>query len=66
MAEELYDLNADPRERRNLAARHPEHTARLRARIAAVEASAVGPAPALTAAEQAQVEQRLRDLGYLE
>lgn len=64
--EELYDLVADPRERRNLASREPARATAFRARIAAVEAAARTSAPELSAAELAAVEQRLRDLGYLE
>jgi arylsulfatase A-like enzyme len=64
--EELYDLSADPHERRNLAAREPGRTAGFRARVAAVEATARPAAPELSAAEREAVEQRLRDLGYLE
>jgi arylsulfatase A-like enzyme len=64
---ELYDLVADPHERRNLASREPARAAELRARIAAVEAAgAARAATQLSASEQAAVEQRLRDLGYLE
>ncbi len=64
--EELYRLATDPRERVNLAAAEPERTRQFRERVAAVEARAGAAAPALTAAEQATIEQRLRDLGYLE
>ena len=64
--EELYDLRADPAERRNLAAVHTDRVAAFRARVAEVEGQAAPPGPALSAAEQAVVEQRLRDLGYLE
>jgi len=34
--------------------------------VAGVEATAVGEGPALSAEEQAVVEARLRDLGYIE
>ena len=64
--DELYDLARDPRERRNLAALEPARTAEFRARIAAVEASGAAPVLELTASEREAVEQRLRDLGYLE
>jgi arylsulfatase A-like enzyme len=64
--DELFDLAADPRERRNLAASEPAQTAALKARVAGVEASAVGEGEALSAEEEAAVEARLRDLGYIE
>ena len=64
--EELYDLAADPRERRNVAASEPARVADFRARVAAAEATAVGGEDALSADEEAAVEQRLRDLGYIE
>jgi arylsulfatase A-like enzyme len=66
VADELYDLAADPHERRNLAARERGQAAVLAARIAAVEATAVASQSTLSAAEQDAVERRLRDLGYLE
>ena len=62
----LFDLTADPRERRNLAAREPARVAEFRARVAGVEATAVGEGPLLSADEHAAVEARLRDLGYIE
>lgn len=66
VAPELFDLAADPHEQRNLAADAPAQVAALQARIAAVEATAVGEGAALSAEEEAAVEARLRDLGYIE
>ncbi len=66
LPEELYDLAADPRERRNLAASEAARLADFRARVAAVEATAVAGEDALSADEEAAVAQRLRDLGYIE
>lgn len=65
LPEELYDLEQDPQELHNVAEREPEIVAELRARVADVEGGAVAP-ETLSADEQAIVEQRLRDLGYLE
>ena len=65
LPEELYDLERDPDERHNVAAAHPEIVAKLRTCVSDVEASAATP-ETLSADEQAIVEQRLRDLGYLE
>jgi arylsulfatase A-like enzyme len=66
VAAELYDLTADPRERRNIAALHPDVATALGARIAVVEATAAGEVAALSDAEQAVIERRLRELGYVE
>jgi arylsulfatase A-like enzyme len=66
IADELFDLVADPRERRNVATSEPGRTAALKARVASVEASTVGDGEALSAEEEAAVEARLRDLGYIE
>ncbi len=64
--DELYDVASDPCERWNVAASHPDVVADLRGRIAAVEATATGEVAALTDAEQAAIEHRLRELGYVE
>ncbi len=68
--EELYDLNADPREERNVAAAHPERLAQLRA---ALEALRVGqPRDAwpreldLSEEEEREHIEQLRSLGYVE
>jgi len=66
VAAELYDLSNDPRERRNVAAAHPDVVRGLAARIAAIEATAPGEVAALSADEQATIERRLRELGYVE
>ena len=58
--EEVYDLAADPRERRNVPDEAPpELRERLYAELEAIEQ------PELSAADEAAVESRLADLGYL-
>jgi len=66
-AEELYDLRADPREQRNLAAEQPERLRELRqacdetlrrARASALPQASVAP-------EDPQTLERLRGLGYV-
>jgi arylsulfatase A-like enzyme len=64
VTEALYDLEADPRERRNLIGSQPELAARLRETlrtIAAEQAEAVE----MTADEDEEIAERLRELGYL-
>jgi arylsulfatase A-like enzyme len=68
----LYDLAADPRESRDLAAERPDDVARMQARLAEVStriglpaldaALEGGAAPDLDAATQ----ERLRELGYVQ
>jgi len=65
--EELYALDADPGEIRDLSAADPARTAEMRARLATWRASftpaAAGePAPEL----DAEIRRRLHDLGYIE
>lgn len=65
MTEELFDLEADPREIRDLRSAHPEVAARLGELITAYEAKA-GPAPAAQAMTiQGADADRLRALGYI-
>ena len=67
VADELFDLVADPRERRNLAA---ERARRSRASCGPASPPSrrrrSGKGAALSADEEAAVEARLRDLGYIE
>ena len=65
---ELFDLETDPDESRNIAAEEPEVATALDARLRAFEPSrpAEGPAEGYSADEMAEVEERLRDLGYLD
>ncbi|MBN1342395.1 MAG: sulfatase-like hydrolase/transferase [Phycisphaerae bacterium] len=68
LPEELYDLRADPDEKRNLAAEHPKRCAELR-ELAESMRPADGDVPiepvCVDADQQAHVEQHLKDLGYL-
>ena len=70
LPEELYDLESDPDERKNVAAERSDVTAEMRARLAALmEAEApVEPAAetAYTPEEEALLEARLKELGYLD
>lgn len=65
---ELYNLAADAGETHNLAAERPDLCAELRAVAEAIAAHAPQPATtvALSAEDQARIEQQLRDLGYIE
>lgn len=69
LPDELYDLRDDPGELRNIAGERPEEVARLRA-LAEEMIPEGGPrterAAELPAAEQALLESRLRELGYVE
>jgi len=70
LPEELYDLDADPGERQNLLAARPELAAELRARLDELLATEAGAGEAdeaaYTAEEQEVLQERLRDLGYLD
>jgi tetratricopeptide (TPR) repeat protein len=59
---ELYDLERDPREERNLAASEPQRLERLRAVLAGLRASERG---IRRERESAETRDRLRALGYL-
>ncbi|MFN8543161.1 MAG: sulfatase-like hydrolase/transferase [Candidatus Binatia bacterium] len=67
--EQLYDVRRDPRERRNLATARPDVVAALRSRLAVRLAAAAAEddgSTRLSADEDALVEAKLRDLGYIE
>jgi arylsulfatase A-like enzyme len=70
LPEELYDLASDPDERVNLAAQRSDVTADMRARLTAVmqadDAAEPAADTAYTAEEEALLEARLRELGYLD
>jgi arylsulfatase A-like enzyme len=70
LPEELYDLASDPDERVNLAAQRSDVTADMRARLTAVMQADAPAEPAdetaYTAEEEALLEARLRELGYLD
>jgi len=61
---ELYDLEADPRETRNLASERPAEVARLRARLRQLDSAEPARAAAAVVPDAA-VAEALRSLGYL-
>ena len=64
VADALYDLEADPKERRNLARGRPELVAELRAKLEALAAESVEAAP-IAEEDEAILSARLEELGYL-
>ena len=63
-AEALYDLEADPHERTNLARRMPDVADRLRAKLRALVAEEAETV-AIAGEEDEEIADRLRELGYL-
>lgn len=64
VADALYDLEADPRERHNLARSQPGVVRQLRTRLEALAAESVEAAP-IAEEDEAILEARLEELGYL-
>ncbi len=65
---ELYDLRADPGERNNIIAGHPERAAELKAladSFVPADGAAAIDAMELSEGERSQVEKQLEELGYL-
>ncbi len=60
----LYDLEADPGERRNLSLAEPALAERLRETLREI-ASERAEAVAMAADEDAEIAERLRELGYM-
>ena len=67
-SEELYDLEADPSERHNLAGQQPERTARMRATLLGARdrwlAAALAPPEELTSEESRKLRERIGAMGY--
>jgi arylsulfatase A-like enzyme len=64
VADALYDLEADPAERRNLAALHPEVAERLKERLRELLTDRAD-AVAMAEEDDAVLAARLEELGYL-
>jgi arylsulfatase A-like enzyme len=64
VADALYDLEADPRERRNLVRERPEEAHRLRVRLEELATERVEAAP-MADEDEAILAARLEELGYL-
>ena len=64
---ELYNIVADPAEHKNIVADHQDIACTFRERIEAVRRDRLEPphVPIMSAAEKADVEKRLEDLGYM-
>ena len=67
LPQELYHLPFDPQERRNVATQRPEVVSLLRQRIESIQQGpiAANPGQAMSPEEQAQLEKRLVELGYM-
>ncbi len=67
LPQELYYLPSDPQERRNVATQRPEVVALLRQRIESIQQGpiAANPGQVMSPEEQAQLEKRLVELGYM-
>ena len=64
--QEVYDLEADPREQVNLATSRPDLVAELRAELDRIQNSKTSTAVRMSAEEEALIKSRLEALGYVE
>jgi arylsulfatase A-like enzyme len=64
--QEVYDLDADPRERTNLAPSRPELVGALSAQLAGIQNGATSTAIRMSAEEERLIKERLEALGYVE
>jgi arylsulfatase A-like enzyme len=64
VADALYDLEADPKERRNLARAAPDAVGQLKTRLEQLAATSV-EADAIPEEDEAILAARLEELGYL-
>jgi arylsulfatase A-like enzyme len=66
IAQEVYDLETDPRERHNLASSRPELAAQLKEQLTGIQNGAISTAVRMSAEEEALIKGRLEALGYVE
>ena len=66
VAQEVYDLDADPKERVNLAASRPDLVTQLSGQLADIQSGATSTAIRMSAEEEALIKGRLEALGYVE
>lgn len=68
LPQELYDLQVDPKETRNLAAERPDVCQEMRALVERFRSAAAAPVDpfVIDAAQERAAERRLRELGYIE
>ena len=64
--QEVYDLDADPREKHNLALSRPDLLADLKHQLADIQSGATSNAIRMSAEEEALIKSRLEALGYVE
>jgi len=64
--QEVYDLEADPRERINLASSRPELLAELSQQLSGIQNGATSTAIRMSADEERLIKERLEALGYVE
>jgi arylsulfatase A-like enzyme len=66
VSQEVYDLDADPKERVNLAPSRPELVTQLSGQLADIQSGATSTAIRMSAEEEALIKGRLEALGYVE